>query len=114
MKKLIFFSLFTLATLIPELSFGQEGRTEDYAIISVKQYGKKNFISITIGSESTEEKEYQKEKNDKAHDMAPVIEEMEKLNEKGYELFSSNVSIIPKGEVSGGNLFYYFIFIKKR
>ena len=114
MKKTLIFCLFTLIFLFPDLSFGQENRSEDYAIISIYQYGKKNRMSITIGSTSTEEKEFEKEKNEKRFDLAPIIEEMEKLNEKGYELFNSNVSMITASQYEGGLPFYYFLFKKKR
>ena len=95
-------------------SFGQENnqQTEEYAIISVFQKGKKNFISTTIGSVSTEEKEYDKEKNDKKFDLAPVVAEMERLNKMGYELFNSSTAMINIG--NGGLPFYVFVFKKKK
>ncbi len=89
-------------------------RTEDYAIISVFQRGKKNFVSVTVGSVSSEEKEYEAEKNDKRYDMAPIVEEMEKLNEQGYELVDHSAAIIPVGQYGGGMPFYSFVFKKHR
>ncbi|QNH63208.1 hypothetical protein [Hymenobacter sediminicola] len=67
-----------------------DSRTEEYAIVSVVQAGKKNFISTTIGSKSTEEKEFESEKNAKRFDMAPVIAELEKLNAQGFELVNGS------------------------
>lgn len=99
---------------VGQLSFGQTNQTEEYAIISVYQKGKKNFISTTIGSVSTEEKEYDKEKNEKKYDMAPVIAEMERLNKMGYELFNSSTAMITIGEGNAGLPFYVFVFKRKK
>ena len=114
MKKIVLLSFFSFVFLFPYSSFGQDNRTEDYAIISIFQKGKKNFMSVTIGSNSSEEKEFEKDKNEKRFDLSPVIKEMEKLNEQGYELFNSNVSMITASQYGGGLPFYYFLFKKKR
>ena len=63
-------------------------RTEEYALVSVIQDGKRNYISITVGSLPTEEKEFEKAKADKKNDMAPIIRELERLNEQGFYLLN--------------------------
>ncbi|GAB3395478.1 hypothetical protein HNQ93_000211 [Hymenobacter luteus] len=88
-----------------------EGRTEEYAVVSVYQYGKRNFVSVTIGSKPSEEKEYQKEKNDKRYDLAPVLAEVEKLNAQGYELVNSAAAM---HSVEGGGGLPFYSFIMKR
>jgi hypothetical protein len=107
----------SILLLISQITFGQAAsteQTEEYAIISVTQVGSKNYISITIGSVSTEEKEYEKQKNAKQFDMAPIIAEMEKLNKMGYKLFNSSAAMIPIGQYSGGYPFYCFVFKKEK
>ena len=91
-------------------------RTEEYAVLSVVQEGKRNYISLTVGSQPTQEKEFQKEKSAKKYDLAPVIREMENLNQQGFELVNSSTAIIPYGvsnDVSGGDPFYTFTFKRK-
>jgi hypothetical protein len=70
-----------------------ETRTEEYAVVSVFQSGKNNYISVTVGSRPSEEKEFEKEKNNKRYDLAPVIREVEKLNAQGFELINGSASI---------------------
>lgn len=88
-------------------------RTEEYAVVSVYQSGKSNFVSITIGSKPSEEKEYQKEKNDKRYDLAPVLAEVEKLNAQGFELVNGSAAIHGMNQYGGGQPFYSFI-MKRR
>lgn len=117
MKTIFKFTLIIALLSFSQFLYAQETQTEEYAIISVYQKGKKNFISTTIGSISTEEKEYEKSKNDKKYDMAPVIAEMERLNKMGYELFNSSTAMIPINITGKGNTglpFYVFVFKKKR
>ncbi|MBK0401452.1 hypothetical protein I5M27_00565 [Adhaeribacter sp. BT258] len=116
---LILFGTF-LAVIIGLFSFTtaetKNKRTEDYAIISVFQEGKVNYISVTVGSTPTTKEEFQREKAAKQYDMAPVIREMEKLNEQGFELVSSSTSVIPFGTSTGntgGSPFYSFTFKRK-
>jgi hypothetical protein len=99
---------------IISLSYGQ---TEEYAILSVFQQGKRNYISVQIGSQPTEEREYEKDKSDKRFDMAPIIAEMEKLNKLGFELFNSSTGMIPimyNGTGSSATPFYSFVFKRKK
>ena len=84
-------------------------RTEEYAIVSVVQVGKKNYISTTVGSKSTDEKEFESEKNAKRNDMAPVILELEKLNEQGFELVNGSNAAIG----TTGAPFYTFTLKRK-
>ncbi len=113
--KTLFAFLFTFV-LVSNLSFGQTTQTEEYAIMSVYQIGKKNYISVTIGSQSTEEREYEAEKSAKRYDAAPIIAKMEELNKMGYELFSSSASMTPIVQGLSGNIntvpypFYSFVF----
>ena len=89
-------------------------QTEDYAIINAYQLSKKNYISVTVGSQPTEEKEV--EQSDKKLDMAPIIAEMNTLNKMGYELFSSSTAmgdIGLRGTVTSYPL-YTFVFRKKK
>lgn len=81
-------------------------------MISIYQFGKRNYMSVTIGSVSTEEKEFEKQKSEKKFDLAPVIAEMEKLNAQGYELVDHGSAIIPLSG-GGGNPFYTFLFRKR-
>ena len=114
MKKNLITSAFILIFLcLIQVSYAQTA-TEEYAIINVLQVGKKNFISVTIGSQSTEEKEYEKEKNDKRFDMAPVIARMEELNKMGFELVNSSTAMIPLGTSGGAHPFFTFTFKKKK
>jgi hypothetical protein len=120
MKKLHLYIILGIAILSTSLLFGIKkvkkvplARSEEYAIVSVYQKGKKNFISVTVGSESSEEKEYQKAKNDKKYDMAPIMRELEILNARGYELHSSSTAIVPLGQQAGGLPFYTFTLVRK-
>jgi hypothetical protein len=88
-------------------------RTEEYALVSVIQDGKRNYISITVGSLPTEEKEFEKAKADKKNDMAPIIRELERLNEQGFYLLNGSTAIVPYGQSRGGDLFYTFIMKRK-
>jgi CO dehydrogenase/acetyl-CoA synthase alpha subunit len=91
-------------------------RTEEYAILSVFQEGKRNYISLTVGSQPTQEREFQKEKTEKKYDLAPVVREMESLNQQGFELVNSSTTIVPyaiSNDVAGGNPFYTFTFKRK-
>jgi len=88
-------------------------RTEEYAIISVIQDGKRNYISTTVGSMPTEEKEFDKEKADKKNDLTPIIKELEKLNEQGFYLLNGSNAIVPYGQSRGGDIFYTFIMKRK-
>lgn len=96
-------------------NFGPEPpvRTEEYAIVSVIQDGKRNFISTTVGSQPTEDKEFAKNKTDKKNDLTPVIKELEKLNEQGFYLVNGSNAIVPFGQASGGDIFYTFILKRK-
>lgn len=90
-----------------------EDRTEEYAVVSVFQSGKSNYVSVTIGSKPSEEKEFEKEKNTKRYDLAPVLREVEKLNAQGFELVNGSSSIHNKNQYGGGQPFYSFI-MKRR
>lgn len=91
------------------------GRTEEYAVISAWQAGKKTRISVQIGSETTPDKEFEPEKGDKRFDMSPVIREMEALNAMGFELVTGNSAIIPQmSQGSGGTGLPFYTFIFKR
>jgi len=89
-------------------------RTEDYAVVSVFQSGKSNYVSVTIGSQPSEEKEYQKDKNDKRYDLAPVLAEVEKLNAQGFELVNGSAAIHNMSQYGGGQPFYSFILKRRR
>jgi hypothetical protein len=109
MKKTALFAIVIgtgLASLFAFASHKQTAaaRTEEYAIVSVVQIGKKNYISTTVGSKSTDEKEFESEKNAKRNDMAPVILELEKLNEQGFELVNGSNAAIG----TAGTPFYTF------
>jgi len=91
-----------------------QSNTEEYAVISVSQRGKKNFISIQIGAQATQEKEFQMEKEDKRYDLAPIIEEMQKLNAQGFEAINFSNAIIPAGQYGGGFPFYTIFMIKRK
>ena len=92
-------------------------RTEEYAILSVFQEGKTNYISVTVGATPTTKEEFQREKAAKQYDMTPIVREMEKLNEQGFELVNSSTSIIPFSSAgtgnTGGSPFYTFTFKRK-
>ncbi len=88
-----------------------EGRMEEYAVVSVYQYGKNNFVSVTIGSKPSQEKVYQKEKNVERHDLAPVLAELEKLNAQGFELLNGTAAM---HSVHGGGGEPFYSFIMKR
>lgn len=121
MKKLLIPVIAGLATIAGLAGFittnkTTSARTEEYAVLSVFQDGKRNYISLTVGSKPTQEKEFQREKTEKRYDLAPVIREMETLNQQGFELVNSSTTIIPAGvshDVSGGNPFYTFTFKRK-
>ena len=114
MKNAALFIIITgvgLTTLFAFASHKQPAtaRTEEYAIVSVIQVGKKNYISTTVGSKSTSEKEFESEKNAKRNDMAPVVLELEKLNEQGFELVSGSNAAIG----TAGLPFYTFTLKRK-
>lgn len=114
MKKTLLSAIATgagLTTLFAFASHKQTAttRTEEYAVVSVVQVGKKNYISTTVGSKSTEEKEFESEKNAKRNDMAPVIRELEKLNEQGFELVNGSNAAMG----TGGLPFYTFTLKRK-
>lgn len=120
MKKIVsvivggFCAVFTLVAFMSAGSQATaEGRTEEYAVVSVYQSGKSNFISVTIGAKTSEEKEFQKEKNDKRYDLAPVLAEVEKLNAQGFELVNGSAAMHNMNQYGGGQPFYSFI-MKRR
>lgn len=103
----------SLVAFITRAPAPAEARTEEYAVVSVFQSGKSNYISITIGSRPSEEKEFDKEKNSKRYDLAPVLAEVEKLNAQGYELVNGSAAIHGMSQYGGGQPFYSFI-MKRR
>jgi hypothetical protein len=88
-------------------------RTEEYAVVSVFQSGKYNRVSVTVGSRPSEEKEFEKEKNAKRYNLAPVLAEVEKLNAQGFELVNGSAAIYNMDASGGGQPFYSFIMKRK-
>jgi hypothetical protein len=119
MKKNLLIALISVLFASGLFSFVQQGspsntgRTEEYAIISVFQSGKSNFMSVTIGSQPSIEREYQKDKNEKRYDLAPVLAEVEKLNAQGFELVNGSAAIHGMNQYGGGAPFYAFIMKRK-
>ncbi|MDE0773082.1 MAG: hypothetical protein OSB25_12895 [Salibacteraceae bacterium] len=103
------FAFMAFTNYTPEVTV----RTEEYAIISVIQDGKRNYISTTVGSLPTEEKEFEKEKADKKNDLSPIIKELERLNEQGFYLLNGSNAVVPYGQSRGGDIFYTFIMKRK-
>lgn len=105
-----------LFVMLPTMALAQSGqRTEEYAVISAWQAGKKTRISVQIGSETTPDKEFEPEKGEKRFDMSPVIREMEALNALGFELVTGNSAIIPQvSQGSGGTGLPFYTFVFKR
>lgn len=114
--RVIFTLILVMLILLPATVAAQEGqRTEEYAVISAWQAGKKTRISVQIGSVATPDKEFEPEKGDKRFDMSPVIREMEALNAMGFELVTGNSAIIPQmSQGSGGTGLPFYTFIFKR
>jgi len=54
------------------------------------------------------------EKEDKRYDLAPIIEEMQKLNAQGFEAINFSNAIIPAGQYGGGFPFYTIFMIKRK
>lgn len=119
MKKNLFLALGGLLCVFSLFSFielrrqAPAGRTEEYAVISVFQSGKSNSMSVTIGSQPSVESEFQKEKNEKRYDLAPVLAEVEKLNAQGFELINGSAAIHGMNQYGGGSPFYSFIMKRK-
>lgn len=116
MRQLLLVSgiLLGITLLIPLGTMAQQ-RTEEYAVISAWQAGKKTRISVQIGAETTPDKEFEPEKGDKRFDMSPVIREMEALNAMGFELLTGNSAIIPGATGPGGTAgIPYYTFVFKR
>lgn len=115
MRQLLFIpaTLLFITLLFPAELLAQ--RSEEYAVISAWQSGKKTRISVQIGSNTTPEKEFEPEKGDKRFDMGPVVREMEALNAMGFELVTGNSAIIPQmTQGSGSGLpFYTFVFRRR-
>lgn len=115
MKERHFFLLLTL--LLPLLSIAQSNeRTEEYAVISAWQAGRRTFISVTVGSTPTPEKEFEAEKGEKRFDLSPVIREMEALNAMGFELVSGGSTNMTSGGgqiATAGVPFYTFVFKRR-
>jgi hypothetical protein len=116
MRHFLFLSGVLLSiTLIFHSETMAQQRTEEYAIISAWQSGKKTRISVQIGSETTPDKEFEPEKGEKRFDMSPVVREMEALNAMGFELVTGNSAIIPQmTQGSGSGLPYYTFLFKRR
>jgi hypothetical protein len=89
-------------------------RTEEYAVISAWQHGKKTRISVQVGSEATPDKEFEPEKGEKRFDMSPVIREMEALNAMGFELVTGNSAIMPQMTQGSGSGLPFYTFVFKR
>lgn len=116
MRHFLFISgvLLSITLLFPSETMAQQ-RTEEYAVISAWQAGKKTRISVQIGAETTPDKEFEPEKGDKRFDMSPVIREMEALNAMGFELLTGNSAIIPGATGPGGTAgIPYYTFVFKR
>ncbi|WP_022822496.1 hypothetical protein [Hymenobacter norwichensis] len=107
---LLLTGLFAFITRQPQVA---ENRTEEYAVVSVFQSGKSNYMSVTIGSRPSEEKEFEKEKTTKRFDLAPVLAEVEKLNTQGFELVNGSAAIHGMNQYGGGSPFYSFIMKRK-
>ncbi len=114
----ISFLLFIAFTILPLADLhAQAGsqRTEEYAVISAWQSGKKTRISVQVGSDATPDKEFEPEKGEKRFDMSPVIREMEALNAMGFELVTGNSTMIPvETTVAGPAGLPYYTFVFKR
>ena len=110
--------LFLFILIIPGWAHAQDGtgRTEEYAVISAWQQGRRTYISVQIGSEPTPDREFEGEKGEKRFDMSPVIREMEALNAMGFELVTGSTAIIPisTGSPSQTGLPYYTFVFKRR
>jgi hypothetical protein len=116
MRKAMFL-LIAFGMLWPLGAFAQDSqRTEEYALLSAWQQGRRTFISVQVGSETTPNKEFDAEKGGKPFDLSPVIREMEALNAMGFELVTGNSSMIPvAGTTTGpsGLPFYTFVFKRR-
>ncbi len=96
MKKTIIISTALIVISITIFGFTQKAtstlsRTEEYAIVDVLEIGKKKYIRVTVGETPTQEVVWEKEKTDQRGDFSPVIKELNKLNDQGFELV--NVSL---------------------
>jgi len=113
-----FLLFFTFNLLVPAVGHTQDvaQRTEEYAVISAWQQGRRTFISVQVGSVATPDKEFEAEKGGKPFDMSPVIREMEALNAMGFELVTGNSTMIPATTTSSGPFvlpFYTFVFKRR-
>ncbi|TYZ08623.1 hypothetical protein FY528_12150 [Hymenobacter lutimineralis] len=104
---------FGLFSFVDQRQLSAAGRTEEYAVISVFQSGRNNYLSVTVGSKPSVEREYQKDKNEIRYDLAPVLAEVEKLNAQGFELVNGSAAIHGMNQYGGGAPFYSFI-MKRR
>jgi hypothetical protein len=111
MRTLIAILLVTFT--LPDLTAQEAFRTEEYAVISAWQIGRKTRISVQIGSESTPEKEFEPIKGEKQFDLGPVLREMEALNAMGFELVTGN-SAIWQPESAIPYPYYTFVFKRRR
>ncbi|MDB5274061.1 MAG: hypothetical protein JWO58_2428 [Chitinophagaceae bacterium] len=115
MKILFHLSFLFLFFVAGKFCYGQTGtQTEEYAILNVLQEGKRNYISVTIGSQKTEEKQYDIGKIGQLYDMSLVISKMTELNKMGYTLFSTSNGVVPIQQGSTGVPFFTFVFVKKK
>jgi hypothetical protein len=82
-------------------SFAQAvvAQTEEYAIVDVFEAGKRKYIRTTVGTEPAVEKEWEEEKTAVRGDFTPVIEELNKLNLRGFELLNMSTTY---STISGG------------
>ena len=115
MKTIFNLSFLFLFFAAGKFCYGQAGiQTEEYAIINVLQEGKRNYISVTIGSQKTQDNVYDIGKIGQLYDMSLVISKMEELNKMGYTLFSSSNSVVPIQQGSTGVPFFTLVFVRKK
>jgi hypothetical protein len=114
MKTIIHLAFIVALVLVGQAAFAQENQqqTEEYAILSITLGDRRNVIRTTMGHGSTEEKIYKLEKTQEDLDMVPIIEEMERINKMGFELFSSSTTMITVAQ--GYSVLPYYVFVFKR
>ncbi|MGN6645397.1 MAG: hypothetical protein ACTHJT_02605 [Cytophaga sp.] len=77
------------------------GRTEEYAIVDVLDYGRRKVIRVTVGEELTQEKEWEKTKTEIDPDFTSAIKDLNLLNAKGFEIVNSSLTYISPSLANG-------------
>jgi hypothetical protein len=88
-------------------------KKEEYAIVSVVDFGKKLSIRVTKSGDPASASEYKEEETISRNDFSPVIKVLSQLNEQGFSLLNASLAYETLGGGNSGGSRHTFMMVKK-